>query len=79
MNEDEFSDAKWLSVKEALDMTQKPGKLPLFVPQMILMTTLLFSDLDKSLTGLQIYADETDKSPATYLTNRAHMYFLGNE
>ena len=63
MNEDEFSDAKWLSVKEALDMTQKPGKLPLFVPQMILMTTLLFSDLDKSLTGLQIYADETDKSP----------------
>jgi len=45
LNLDEFVDQKWLTVKEALDLYMNE-ELPLYIPQVVLLTRLLFLNLD---------------------------------
>ena len=41
LNQDEFTEYKWLAVDEALDLYAQ-GELPVFLPQLAMLTALLF-------------------------------------
>lgn len=67
MNPDEFVDFKWLTLDDALEQ-YKQQSLPLFVPQMHILTTLHLQSL--SLSQLRARAQSWQKDPHSYLTNK---------
>jgi hypothetical protein len=60
MNEEEFIDAKWLSVPQALSL-QLSGDLPLLWPQLVVIWLLRYSNLATSITSLKEYTEKRDK------------------
>ena len=45
LNQDEFTEYKWLAVDEALDLYQA-GEIPIFHPQIMILTFLKFLNLN---------------------------------
>ena len=79
MNHDEFTDAKWLTVAEALHMF-KEQELALFVPQVIVLSRLMFTGAaSHNLASLKAMLEHTDKIAPSYLSQRNHIFMLGHK
>jgi hypothetical protein len=59
MNNDEFTDAQWLSIPRVFEL-YKASQMPIFIPQMFLLSKLLFNKVQYKLAALQEYTDMTD-------------------
>ena len=60
----------WLTVEDALSLYMK-GELPLFPPQVIMLTRLKF--LNCTYNKLRAYLRQSQLKPDSYLTNRGTM------
>lgn len=74
-NPDEFDNYQWLTVDKALELYKKE-QLPLFVPQVNILTQLLLQNL--TFNQLKQRASEWQVNPLNYLTNKGH-FILFNE
>ena len=72
LNQDEFTEYKWLAVDEALDLYQA-GEIPIFHPQIMILTFLKFLNLNY-MELRQCLEHGFQKNMSTYLTNKAHIF-----
>ena len=71
LNAAEFTEAKWLTVEEALDQYQK-GSMDIFFPQIMILCQLKF--LSKDFNELRnIIANKLNSNWRSYITNKGHM------
>ncbi|CDW77033.1 nucleoside diphosphate-linked moiety x motif mitochondrial-like [Stylonychia lemnae] len=73
LNEEEFTEYKWLSPDEALTLYEQQ-KIPLFPPQVVLISMLLF--LSPSYQKLQQIASQLNTNLLNYQTNKMHYMAL---
>lgn len=72
LNQDEFTEYRWLAIDEALSLFQT-GEVPIFHPQIIILTTLLF--LNKNYLELKdVFENGFSKNVTTFITNKAHIW-----
>eukprot|EP00347_Sterkiella_histriomuscorum_P021957 403332184 len=73
LNEEEFTEYKWLAPDEALEMYSQ-NLIPLFPPQVNLLSHMMF--LPNKFDKLQEYAQGMNTNITNYLTNKNHYFSL---
>lgn len=74
LNEAEFTEYKWLAVDEAIGLSER-GEIPIFFPQMIILTTLMF--LNKNYMELRETVEHGfQQNMLNFLTNKVHFWDL---
>lgn len=72
LNQDEFTEHKWLTIDEVLDLYQR-GEIPIFFPQMLMLTSLKF--LNKNYMELRHSAEHGfQQNILNFITNKSHTW-----
>ena len=76
MNQDEFTDAKWLTVTKAIEM-EKNGELPMMGPQLLMLRQFEDDKLGSSLEKLMKVMAVKDSDLNTQMSFEDHLFEFG--
>lgn len=73
LNESEFVERTWVDPEEALTAYEQ-GSIPIFIPQLMLLTTLKFLGIKSYMQLRQVVSSGFSQNILNYITNKANRF-----